>query len=405
MLSIQPTIINSAKTIKSIANTAKTDYVLKKRMDKLSVNDLPANSWLIPNKAVSFSYVNIGKKSNPAFKKEVTTFYDDKNNIITRCFNDNDKVYKRRNYEYYTDSHNESAKKYIREIITDEYTPKNELRKRISKNLKILALIDDWKVTQDEIQSVSQFKDTPAKKLSILKKYHYDSDKKRSFTLTEYPATCGFESKNEKKELKGDIYKSLIGLRLSHVEHSPNVSIDRNDKFLPYRLLNSKEKCEELPFFYLRRHKLDGMWIKSQVVPASDAETIADFSPSERMISWYGVPKDVSIANTAAHEVEHAYQHAQIGRLGKGTTIYENDCKCIFGEITDKNERLEAKRYAHARDIYPSENDANFAAKYDNNYLEQCSNKAGDEAEIEYCAGQNLLKKIFKNFPDTINMF
>ena len=64
----------------------KSHYELLEKTKNLPVKKFPAGSWTLPVGAKTFTRVQIGKKSDESYLREVVTFYDDKNKIIKRCF-------------------------------------------------------------------------------------------------------------------------------------------------------------------------------------------------------------------------------------------------------------------------------------------------------------------------------
>ncbi len=67
------------------------------------------------------------------------------------------------------------------------------------------------------------------------------------------------------------------------------------------------------------------------------------------------------------------YQHAQIGRLNGGCSMYEKHCASIYPSLTDPAEIAEAVRYVQASLDYPRLSPTEDLSKnmaYQNNYLE-----------------------------------
>ena len=90
---------------------------------------------------------------------------------------------------------------------------------------------------------------------------------------------------------------------------------------------------------------------------------------------------------TSAHEVEHAYQYCQIGRVGKGYSQYGKNSRKIYGKIEGLQESMEAYKYSIASINYPKLTDEEDLSKnmdYMNNYLEIKAREAGERASNEY---------------------
>lgn len=379
----------------------KHDYFLISKTEKLPISELSPSSWAVCSNSSSFSVVKIGKKSKPNYFKEITTFYDEQNRPLAKCFNGVDIDYKMRTYSYGKDINSNNQAVNIRNISVEGLKrTDNDLA---DESLKFISAFGQWKKLSDEMQCVTDVKS--AKKLAVFKTV-YSNNKSRDISIIEYPLNKNKENKTNKKILNLRINQNSHKYKVEQLSNSPNISILSNDEFFPYRFLTDEEKCRELSYFFLRKKGLDNLGLKVQI-PSHEvgADAAAHFSSMDSAIRWRKVPEYKPIVMVAAHEVEHAAQHSLIGRLTGGESGYELKCREKFGKIKDKNERFEAIRCFDAQKSYPMPFDPDYAVKHDENYLEIKANEAGFKAYKEYFKGQNALKQIFPYFPDSKNMF
>ena len=194
------------------------------------------------------------------------------------------------------------------------------------------------------------------------------------------------------KILDKDEKKYLFDFKKSGFDNSDSVS--KKDKFLLVRFLDprSDEGLEYLTRMFLNQKHLSKL--KINIFPNSfsvSSDSLGYFSPDKRKIAYSPELKDkaiLSAVNTVVHEVEHAFQYSQIGRLGKTRTTYEMDAYLRLGDL--EHEKIgEALKYADARDNYPRFN--NFSElseakkrEYRENYLEVKAREAGLNAEQIY---------------------
>ncbi len=382
----------------------KSDYVLLSKIEKQPLSKLDYDSWAIAVGSVSFSSVRVGKKTDPSFIRDITTFYDMHNRPIQKCFWGTNTNYKQRIYEY-NDAITSTLEKTNTKNIIINSCPIQQHKYPFGTNLKLLSLCGRWNKESEQMLCVTQ--NNSGKKLSILKSINKGKDNK-SVLVTEYPwIKKNSENKGILKFISFNLKQNNHSLSVDNFKKSDNIEEIRMDKYFPYRFLNLNEKKQELPYLFLRRYGLGNMCITVDANSHKVSnDAYAHFSSNDRAIRWSTIqPKKKSIVNIAAHEAEHAYQHKQIGRLTKGSDNYENDCWHKFGPIKDELERREAIKYLKASKIYPLKSDPDYVQKHDSNYLEIKSKQAGFKAQKEYLIGQSQLKRIFPYFPNDINMF
>ena len=75
-------------------------YILRVRTGIHPIRDFCMNDCEVPKDAVAFSYVNVGKKSDSTFSKEVNAFFNKTGQIIEHVFKTNNIIKRKHTYEY-----------------------------------------------------------------------------------------------------------------------------------------------------------------------------------------------------------------------------------------------------------------------------------------------------------------
>lgn len=378
-----------------------SDYFIISKEVKQPICNLSFDSWAISPKSESYSIIKVGKRSNPNFIREITTFYDLNERPISKCFWGNNMQYTIRNYSYQKGYTSTGEKTNIRTILVKN-CPLCKHKYPIGTNLKYLSIFGGLQRKSEQLQCVTS--SVKGKKLSILKTDFIGEN--RNISIVEYPYTSALKSDN-KKFMSFNIINKGNTFEVTNFSSSNNIPQIDLDTYFPYRFFDNNDKAKFLTNLFLKRHKLDKMGISVEINSGKVSKnSYAHFSSNDRAIRWAN-PNNFgkSIINIAAHEVEHAYQHKQIGKLTKGRDNFESDCWYRFGFINSKREKREAQKYLKASETYPEIDDPNYISKYNNNYLEIKSNIAGQNAEKKYSVGQKILKSIFPYFPNDINMF
>ena len=188
---------------------------------------------------------------------------------------------------------------------------------------------------------------------------------------------------------------------MSHLKKSKNLALDLSDKFLKIRLLNPKsfEGLIAYTKSLLAEKGLKSLNIKIHPYSNKVSSYVYGYFSSPESEICYGKrllnETSEEVIDTVAHEVEHAYQYALIGRLGKGNTSYENEALKKLGEIP-KEKRAEAIDYAIAKERYQQFSKIG-NAEYHNNLLEIRAADAGKDAAMEYKENVDNYN-FFKNF-------
>ena len=342
----------------------------------------------VPYKAVEYTYVNIGKKSDLSYKSEVLSFFDASGRIIQRYFRKGGQ-----NTELYTYDYARNKRTIEKSRLKTSHINKEFITPELAN------IAGRWVKESTEPQIIYKFIRDLVRKgkeatMVLSKKVQHNpqnADVER-ITFTRYPINLGFEPKTNKQVVSGTITHHSTDIELTDVRQSGNIDIDLRDEFLKYRFIDprSNEGMELMTRQFLREKSLDDLGI---FVSASNKQVPKNssgyFSVWDQEICYSPNIKagDASAAvNTAAHEVEHAYQHSLIGRIGRGYTKYETNALQKFG-FPDEAERNRAVYYAMARDDYPKlseTEDLSQNIRYMNNLLEVDARKAGKAAEENY---------------------
>ena len=381
------------------------DYTLLTKIDKVTINEkikkiLSHSVKNLPKDTVSFSYVKVGKRSDSSFSREIISFFDKSGNK-TSIFRENGFNVKKRVYTLLNDFISTTKKIEESVFITNKQNKKSYS--------KFYNSIGNWQKKSVEIQNVETYKLTDIagnKKETnkvLTKKIIYDQPgkiEKQKIVFTNYPLNHGFQSKAWKKSAIAEVTKQDKNLLLSNVKTEGALKLDLSDEFLLYRFVDprTEDGAKSLTKKILEQKGLTQLDIKVDVVDI-DTNSIGSFSHIDRQIDYYrkfitGHIRD-SI-DTIGHEVQHAYQHAQIGRLGAGNTKYETDALKMFGPITDLNEIKEATKYKLAKEIYPVKNKTADNPLYWDNYLEIDAREAGEKLKKLYETNSN--NEFFQRF-------
>lgn len=378
---------------------SKKDYkLLEKTVDDIS--NFASKSWKIPEEAKKFTRVEIGKASDPKYKREIVTFYNDQGLIIKRCFKGGDSPASIRTYTYGSDLTPDLKYIETRKIITKQYQKSDEKAKK-----------PVWIQVSEEDQHIHHLwnnrkGNNHSKKFTRLKKeYDLETMEPSKVTITEFPANLGLESKKDKKELSVKLKMKRDGNilipKVKKISAQGDIVAPKKDKYLAYRFMTGKNKQESLAKYFIDEKEL----YRADIKIGTSEEKVSDganacFKNLNGEIWFSGVVKNP--VNTAAHEVEHAYQYSMIGRANFGRSDYEKRCRSVCGPITHPYERYEARQYANASLSYPAtivEKDGTVNPLYWSNLLEVKAREAGAKAQKEYDNETDVLLKQFKYIP------
>ena len=357
-------------------NPEKCKFVLLEKTQKINIDQYKTFSDNTPQNADSFTIVTIGKREDKNYKKKITTFYSDEN-VVERLFESTEGERIIREYEHRGQDVKDSNCRY-RKIVQ---------KKMVNGRPEFVTnLIEEMRTYISETKK-NKKTGKNCLKLEIIK--NIIDGNKISATITEYPFN------GDRKVPKISNLRKIAGLEIELNESTPNITgtfettnvkLPANDKYLPYRfILDTKTKIKELTKHFIKEKNLDKLNIKVRVEDTLGKNTAGYFDEERNEIVYAITASD--IANTTAHEVEHAYQHCQIGRVGKGYSQYGRNSRKIYGPIDNLQESMEAHKYSIASINYPKLSDEEDFSKnmdYMNNYLEVKAREAGEKASKEY---------------------
>lgn len=371
----------------------KSQYVLLQKTEKLPIEAYTEGQFTIPENAVSYTLVTIGKKKDPEFKRQVITFYD-KSYMIQRGIQGTNYPTKIRNYDELWKIENGTAGPFTRKrnITTKQMNPKTKELELIQEEEQFVHTdISSWNYVYP-----SGFR----RKLHINKNVHdtVDGEKIVHSTVTEYPATHNLNPEDKKKILSADISFNDGIPEVKQINQETNIQPPTGDTFMPYRLLVGEQKEISLAREYLKRRGLDKLKIdvrfSHEEVP-KNAEAIFDCDKSA--VIFKKVTKG-SPAEVAAHEGEHAFQYSLCGRLGKNHTQYGLMCQRELPPVTDMKELKEGFKYVIASEKYPKtspEENLKENPEYWYNELEVGARKKAKQMKELYNKGKELWNKLF----------
>ena len=399
-------VLNAAKTVPT------KKYALLEKTEKLPIANYPKDKWVFPEAADTFNIVKVGKANDPNYFKEITNFYNKEGKLVKRCTKGSDINNQTKDYEYDFYCHVNEPNPNIygaetRKVTTQEYVITPELKELKKTHPEMSQYIyGEWRTKSQELQAVSKLYKGDytryPKKLTVIKNtFNQDIPDRMTAEMVEYPFTRGYEPQSTKKilglelEIKNDI-PHIIG-----TNQTTNVKIPTNDKFLPFRLYIDREAQQvALTRYFLKKRGLENLNIRIETnSKAVEENAAAHFSSINGTIAYKKISKYSPQVGTVSHEVEHAYQHSLIGRIGKANTEYEKKCAEIFPKIESKTMKKEALDYAKARDKYPKlsrTEDLSQNKDYYDNLLEIKAREAGKLAEDEYNTGKKFLTDQFK---------
>ncbi|MBD5401967.1 hypothetical protein HDR58_04080 [bacterium] len=397
---VHPSLKTKVDQIVSLAHRdiKENDFQLLSKIDKESIKGSKSyilKDWgTIPNAADSFGYVRVGKKSDASFSKEILSIYDKTGKLISHIFRTEGFNVKKNTYAY--PSSGNRLIKFFDFVVHS--SPDRKFPSPTFDNAN-----GHWRNTASEfqiIQEESSHNNMPSSKRLLTKRINVLSSDPmkflREFIFTRYPLTSS-ENKSAKQVVSAKIKdengeKSIFDFWKKDIDSGAALNVSSNDKFLLFRFLgmNTREGLEALTRKLLKDKNLDVLNI--MIYPEArfvSKNSIGHFSVWNQSIAYSPKLKEQNslvAVNTIGHEVEHAYQYSQIGRLGKGRSSYETRAYMKLGDLKC-NEVVEAIKYAEARDNYPNISDTEDLTKniaYMTNYLEVKAREAGEKLQQEY---------------------
>lgn len=364
-------ILEAKRVIIHKINPEKYNYVLKSKTDKCKISKAKNLKLPIPEGADTFRTVHIGKRDDAQYSKVITTFYKN-NQIMKRYINDCGEVTSR----VYTQKRvllDASVKAFFRTVKTFGSGVKNNLELQKIEHIELSRFPHSGKIKfklhkDENVYDGSQIR----VKIKEHENLPYRKPVKKAIELN---------MEFDKDGIPHILNQSVKG----------GIKLPENDKFLPLRFIFDLSK-QRLAFtkYFIKKYHLENLGIKIDDALNLPNKTVGEFCPEDILIRY---DKDYGdILALTAHEVRHAYQFAQIGRLGKGCGKYYRNAERQLGAITNTEEAQEAYRFFVASEKYPHEADIERKSQlYTGTYLEIDARKAESEAMIEYSEGARVL--------------
>ncbi len=361
------------------------DYFAIKN-ENVPILELDANNFPSPSEAVTFNYVKIGKHSDSEFSKEIISFFNEKHQLIQRYFREGGVNVRKQDFI------NNSI---FRTIVT--YLPDKEDTTLAEYGVRMFNKLGQWVKKSTESQNVKTFsfmvggkeKDLHSIHIKKVNYDHVDGNEIRRITLTKYPTKIS--SDTQKQVLEGTFVLKEDTFELSDVQKSENLDIDFDDKFLKYRFLGMRtfDGMKYLAQKLIKESGLEKLNILIKENPKSFMELDGRggyFSPTSGTleVSNAAMLPDDCVVNILAHEIQHAYDYALIGRLNEGDTVYERAALDVLGGLKDSDELLDALCCMKAKENYPRQNLTLDNPLYKYNFLEVRGREAGENTADEY---------------------
>lgn len=353
----------------------KYKYVLLEKAENMNVKN-SAYSLSAPEGAETVSVVTIGKRGTDTLYKTITAYFDKNKKLLRKQISGNG-INIRRNYET---TGNNVAK--LRKIVTEKFNDD-------------VCAFEPVQIEEQKTYKLTDRKNSSTK-LTLFKNV-IDGDVIHS-TITEYPFNGHGALRYLRKTLGLDLeFRKDIPYIVSTFETS-NAKFPVSDRFLPFRfILDEKKKLHSMTKFLLKEKGLEKLNTEVYFSDKVGKHTAGYFDDTTNEIVYNPEAKS-HVADLSAHEVEHAYQYSQIGRIDKGYTQYARKAKKLYGGIIDDKSRLEAHKYAVAAQNYPKMNNDDKPSEipgYTNNYLEVKAREAAQKVKNEYDEGAKFLREQF----------
>lgn len=357
--------------LKPIINTIinlfkrKSPYVILSKEIGLNPNSgriFPEQLSLV--EASKIDIVVIGKKNKPNLQKIITTFRDEKNNIIERLFE----------YKGYD-------KPSIRKIYKKIEGCSSAVKGRLVQIFEDLNSKGDYRVWQKvgtEKQFLIEFKNKVCgldkvkvlSKASVITKERTINDVKtevHSFS-NYYKSADG--QKLEPKMLVLNIEKDVNGVPVIKSTSAYNCYVPMEDEYLAFRAYDNEDIKKNLAKYVIKKFGMEDLNIKIERIYTKKNKDIAAFNWRKGIVEFFNDNQDkIQSVNTIFHEIQHALQYTIMGVWGKFDSKYGKSCEKLYKcEKTRFLKQLADKYFvAHTNYVSPSEN---FEAYY-NNMLEE----------------------------------
>ena len=390
--------IRPTNIARNLSDKPKSPYKLLEKTDKMDIAEFSHSNMTAPEEAKTFRRVEIGKKDDKEYRREILSFYDSEGRIVALYHSGRKCPQRMKTFEYGYNKKNRDVAEYdahTRTVKTTQYFDEGKTWKPIQEEEQYLYYMYDIRTPDNRA----------ARKLHISKNV-YDYKTKEPVihaTLTEYPLNIARKDRDPKKTYGMDIVLRDNRPEVIGYSKDNNVEIPKDDKFLPYRMLLGENKQLSLTQYYIDQKGLAPVGISVRFAPDEVAKNICgEFNSNTGEILFREVSKVEHPVLTASHEVEHAYQYSLIGRARHNQTDYETRCREILGTELSFMEMKDSAQYYKGKIKYPRLNPDEDLSKnkdYMNNELEVGAFKAEKKALKEYNEGREKILDVFKCIP------
>ena len=334
-----------------------------------------------PRGATKYSHVQFSSPENPNYSHEIVSFFDKDSNIIGRVSRETGKpdIYTEYGAWENLDSTYDSVTKYRKikrvAVSRNKAVPESHIvvgnetgfRFDLQKDSDLPMLPKNnvfTHVISEELQHL--YKKMPRFNLSkeceeADRTVLYTGITRRYGNNPEIPNQISLKT-NDMVFKNGTCGRGTTSTNLFLQKSGKDVKINsyEGDKYT----INEISKNPFAPYFYLRpevkakyitkrcakERGLTPLNIKSSV-KLNDGNSGAYFSSNKGEVCYE--KKDEIVPSTAAHEIEHAYQHALAAQNGKtNPTSYEKRAFNLLGKCP-KTKKVEAESYENAIENYP----------------------------------------------------
>lgn len=209
-------------------------------------------------------------------------------------------------------------------------------------------------------------------------------------------------NKAQKKKLEFKIDNKTYEVKKRSIK-TQNVTAPKKDSFLGLRALEIQDAREPMARFFIRRRDLENtdLIINTNYLPLpNEKNIIAFYSDENGSINYnklYDFGSKSSVANTASHETEHAWQWYLDARNTGGKTPYTTMIYKKFGDLPEGAIRHEADKYSDAIMNYVSVTED--FQKYHDSLLEEKARDMGKAVAHEYNFQGREIRNQFQHIP------
>lgn len=116
---ISHTLVRKAKPV--LPQNKK--YYLIEKLENMPIKKFPRDSWAIPQNAVTFKQVKIGKTKDPEYRRNIISFYDKENKIIRQFQSGTEIPHTCKEYRYSDNLTKDEELVHVKKIRTAKYLP------------------------------------------------------------------------------------------------------------------------------------------------------------------------------------------------------------------------------------------------------------------------------------------